>query len=138
MVFRFLFCLLVALTSSCGNTSEGRTYATYEAQLHDLVTVDQIEARMRNIAERWGLEVYEKDRNEMATLTQGKPAFYFELYLSERQPILWVTNAGAGEVIALVAISYDEDALADLDSLIMDVRQELANLDLEFAPIGSN
>jgi hypothetical protein len=106
--------------------------------LHDFVAIDQIEARMRNVAERWSLQVYEKDRDEMAALTQGKPAFYFELYLSASQPILWVTNAGAGEVIALVAIRYEEDVLDDLDRLIMDVRQELANLDLEFAPIGSN
>lgn len=131
MIYRCICITLAIFAVSCG-AGDNVLYATYKANLDDFSKIQQIEHRMREIAEHWGLKVHEKNRDEMATLTQGKPAFYIELYLEEHKPILWITNAGSGEVIAFVASDYGGIPHDDLERLVQFVLEQMKTLNLEF------
>ena len=130
MTDRIFYFLIIIFVASCGDDVVW-PHAQYEAQLGDYSKIDQVEDRMRDIAKRWKLEISEKDRGQMAFLTQGKPALFVALYF-DGDPILSVTNAGVGSKLRIRATDFGEMPLSDLEKLTQDVLKELGMLNLEF------
>ena len=133
MSIRLICVILLVLAASCEDRVI-RPHAEYEAPLGDYSKIEQVETRLRSIARHWKLEVFEKDRDQMAFVTEGKPAFFVALYF-DGDAILIVTNVGVGSKIILAATDHGEMPLGDLERLTQDVLKELGTLDLAFSRV---
>ncbi|MBA3582909.1 MAG: hypothetical protein H0W44_10735 [Gammaproteobacteria bacterium] len=79
-----------------------------------------VELAIKEVAKKWDLRIYEKDREQMKFHTQGKEAFFIVLYFN-KDPVLSLDNSGVGEVITLMAVDYGNMPIQDLKKLAYDV-----------------
>lgn len=122
--------LLVVFAASCG-ADAGKLYASYEAEFDDYSKIDQVENRLRGVAKDWEMEILEKDRDQMAFVTQNSPAFFIAMYFEE-DPILIVTNVGVGNRLVVSATDHGSMPIGSLEELFQSVLTELEALNLEF------
>ena len=114
-----IFCL-----SACGQDDVKPMYF-YKASF-DPVMVDAVADVMEEISENRQFKLFEKDREQMKFLTEGKNAFFTAFYL-KGEPILAITNVGVGEVLTLSLHDYGELPLDVLEGLAQEVRNTLKN-----------
>ena len=114
-----IFCL-----SACAQEDVKPVYF-YKASF-DPVMVDAVTEAMKDISENRQFKLFEKDREQMKFLTEGKNAFFTAFYL-KGEPILAITNVGVGEVITLSLHDYGELSLDALEGLAQEVRDTLKN-----------
>lgn len=107
-------------------------FKSCEAELDTPAKINDVDKRIRRIAKNWDFKIFEKDRASMALLTQGKSAFYIEVLAENNDPLLWVTNAGAGDLVALVVTRSKHVSEVALTRLTNEVLAELAELGLSF------
>lgn len=138
MILRFLTVTMMLLTlSSCGEAEYTPPYLHYRADF-DTAKVDEAEMTIKEIAKKWNLRVYEKDRDQMKFLTQGKEAFFIALYRDE-DPVLSLTNSGVGNVISVMAVDYGNMPVSDLERLTKEVIKVLEErLNIEFKEVGDS
>ncbi|MDZ7789189.1 MAG: hypothetical protein U5L08_01580 [Xanthomonadales bacterium] len=99
--------------------------------------IQKVETILDSEASKWNLTIQRDDRDHLEFITQGKPAFYTALLDAERNPVLWVTNAGAGEAIALVAIDFGEMPNAHFESMVISIRGQVSEqLGIDFREVG--
>ncbi len=99
--------------------------------------IEKMEALIHEIANEWGLRVYEKDREEMKFLTNGQEAFFIALYVEDDQadnfPVASVNNVGTGTVITLMITNRGEIELEELNRLAEEiVAKSRARYGIEF------
>lgn len=124
-MYRLFFILLsIFCLSACGQDDVKPVYF-YKAPF-DPVMVDAVAEVMKDISESRQFKLFEKDREQMKFLTDGKNAFFTAFYL-KGEPILAVTNVGVGEVLTLSLHDYGELPLDDLEGLAQEVRDTLKN-----------
>lgn len=100
----------------------------------DTTKVDKVEEVVRRIAEDAGFSLFEKDRAVMKHITFGKDAFFIGFYLDE-DPVLFISNAGAGEIIDLSIMDFGVMSVEELENLASRVRQELKQkLEINLSP----
>ena len=108
-------------------------HLSFKAQVDEKIDIDEIEKVMRRIAETKQLELFEKDREGMAFLTQGNPALFVGLKFND-EVIVSVTNAGVGTILVVRATDLGDLPLPELERLTHDVISELGELGIEFHP----
>ena len=92
----------------------------------DPVMVDAVADVMEEISENRQFKLFEKDREQMKFLTEGKNAFFTAFYL-KGEPILAITNVGVGEVLTLSLHDYGELPWMCWEGLAQEVRNTLKN-----------
>jgi len=98
--------------------------------------IDKVEVIIKNIAKDWNLRVFEKNRNHMKDLTQGKEAFFIGLYLEDNL-IFDITNVGVGNQIDIGLFRHDNVSINDLKKLSDQVRSNLKKeLQIDFELIS--
>lgn len=118
----FLFAVLLIGVSSCSSEYiEPRFF--YRGDFSPSL-VDGVENYMKKIAKQKGYRVFEKDRDQMRTLTQGQDAFFMSYYLEEKA-ILSIMNVGAGTVLTLSLNDYEIISIDELEQLATEVRDGL-------------
>lgn len=134
-----LLAMIATLTPSpaaenCAPAGAAGSHHSYEAQIDDYTKIDLVEERMVRLAQRWALELFEKDRDQMAFLTQGNPALFMALCYEE-QPVLNVFNVGVGETLVVAVSDFGEMPRLELERLTHDVLTELEALGLKFRQV---
>ena len=114
-----IFCL-----SACAQDDVKPVYF-YKASF-DPVMVDAVAEVMKDISENRQFKLFEKDREEMKFLTEGKNSFFTAFYLKGK-PILVLTNVGVGEVLTLSLHDNSKLPLDALEGLAQEVRNTLKN-----------
>ena len=117
MILRVCALMLFFTLSSC-EAEHKPPYLLYTANF-DVSTVNEAEAIVKKVAKKWDLRVYEKDREQMKFLTQGKDAFFIALYFNE-DPIISIGNSGVGEILRVMAIDYGNVPVSDLEKITAD------------------
>jgi hypothetical protein len=130
-MIRLLSILIMSLFMSSCEAEYTPPYLHYRADF-DIAKVDETEAVVKEIAKKWNLRVYEKNREEMKLHTQGKEAFFIALYFNE-DAVLFVHNSGVGEVLSVMAVDHGKMPISDLGKLTAEVIGALKErLNLEF------
>ena len=86
--------------------------------------VDDVENYMRDMSKRLGYDFFEKDRDDMRFLSKGMSAFFVAFHLKE-DPVLFITNVGAGTVLTLSVQDYGNVPLNDLKMLGQEIIEGL-------------
>ena len=118
--------LTVLFVVSCDGELTKPTYQ-YRAPFNPAM-VEDVEIFMRDVAKRWKLRLFEKDRKEMKVISLGKEAFLIALFLKsdpEDDWILDISNAGAGTILTLGLYEHEDMPLSELQRLDNEVRTGL-------------
>jgi hypothetical protein len=80
--------------------------------------VQLIEAYIRKLGSEMKFNIFEKDKRELSTITQGKPAFFIAFYLEgQKQPVMTITNAGVGSTLFMDFMSNKKFQADDIKAL---------------------
>ena len=79
--------------------------------------IQQIEEFIDIVATENKLRVFRKDRKNMAVLTEGNDAFYSVFYYND-DPVISITNVGAGTVLSIIATDYGNLPIEQLNSIV--------------------
>lgn len=121
---KYLFFSVAILLASCSSELHEPDFY-YKAEF-DVGLVDQVDTYFKELANTKSIEVFEKDRREMKAISQGKDAFYISYYVSDKEtPVLWVTNAGSGNVLDLGLLSNEGYPLSETEKLAVLVVSDL-------------
>lgn len=114
--------IMSVFTCGCGHAQDVPT-VVYKAEF-ETSKIEGVERIVEEIADKWKLQIFRKDKRRMSILTQGHDAFFVALYL-DRDPILFATNVGVGEVLTLGISDYGKLPREDLKRLANDVIEPL-------------
>ena len=124
---KYLFFAVAILLASC--SSEIHEPDFYYKAKFDVGLVDQVDTYFKELANTKSIEIFEKDRREMKAISQGKDAFYISYYVSDKEtPVLWVTNAGSGNVLDLGLLSNEGYPLSETEKLAALVVSDLKKM----------
>ncbi|MEX2148686.1 MAG: hypothetical protein WD793_00590 [Steroidobacteraceae bacterium] len=133
VAIRSVVLLVSAFASGCGQTQDVST-VVYKAPF-DTSQIEGVEKIVDDVASKWKLRVFRKDRRELSLVTQGHDAFFVALYLG-RDPIVFLTNAGVGTVLTLGINDYGtlsvENQVRLANDLVFPLREYL-NIDLRLS-----
>ena len=122
--------LLAALCASCVDVTQ-YPFATYRAT-YNAETIAETEAVIDELASKYQYEVVRQDREEMAELSGGAPAFLTALYC-EDDLVLVVSNVGIPGRIRVQAFEYDALFRSEVELALNDLMTELeSELDISF------
>ena len=111
---KFYVVILALILSSCGEVNR-KIPLLYQANF-DASKIEEVEGAMEIISKKWGLRLFQKDRERMKYLTQGKEAFFIALYFNG-DAVLSLNNVGVGEVLSLMIVDYGIMPKNDLERL---------------------
>ena len=118
--------LVVILLVACSE-QPSRPFAIYRAD-YDPGVIPKTEAIIDEIASQFEFRVFRKNREQMAYLTRGTPAFYTALYFGEHA-VLTISNVGAGKTVTIHATDFghvDRSKLNQaLELLVHKLKSEL-------------
>jgi hypothetical protein len=116
----------------CACESESApVYLLYRAPF-DVSQVDEADGLIKALASEWELRVFENSRSEMRGITDGKPAFSVTLFF-ENDPVLFLSNAGVGEILSLFVMDFGEMPIEELQRLTAQVGRALEDrLSIDF------
>ncbi len=120
MAFKFqvIVCVLVLfLVSSCDNYK--KNFLEYRADFNPQ-KVDLAEKIIIQFADNNKLRVFNKDKNDMSSLSRGKNAFYIALYY-KGDPLLSITNVGVAVQLRVSSIDYNNMPKVELAELTLDL-----------------
>lgn len=118
------------LACGCGGAQDIPT-VVFKADF-DPARIEEVEVLVDEIAGRWNLRVFRKDKKQMSILTQGEAAFFVALYL-EQDPIVVLTNVGVSNILSLVISDLGSMHVTELDRLtaeIVDSLEQRLEIDL--------
>lgn len=122
LVSRCVLLLVLASISACGATQD-IPVVVYEGNF-DNSQIDAVEEVIDDVANRWKLQVFRKNRADMTILAQGSEAFFVALKFQD-DPILILTNVGATDVLHLATNDYGKLPVEELDRLARDAMESL-------------
>lgn len=122
MVLRVVIFILVMSLLACG-AGYKEPHALYNAPF-DPQQIDGVVEFIYEIADKWNLELEEKDRGQMKYLTQGQEAFRIYLVL-EGDMVILIGNAGFGTTLSLMVMDYGHMPVEELDRLTNEIKSEL-------------
>lgn len=98
--------LLALCLSACAE--EEWDFAYYERAEFNNMTINEIEDFVRDIAKRWGLQVYEVPKKSLVrtNLKGSRGLFSMGVYVEGSDgPVFWIGNRGAAHILSLM-MSY--------------------------------
>lgn len=116
------------LLSGCSSAQEAPT-TVYKGPF-EASKVDAADAAVGDVAKKWNLRVFRKDRKHMRRLTDDKEAFFVALYF-DKDPVVVVTNVGVATVLSVTISNYGRMPVQDLNRLTTDVIDTLKQLGVE-------
>jgi len=106
----------------------------------DPKNVNTLEKFIKQLAKDKGFQIFEKDRNQMSFLSQGKEAFYISYYIHEDiGPVMWISNVGAPNILVLGFNSFSDFSRENAKELAIVIINYLKNeLDTCMMPVDPN
>lgn len=137
---KLVLCLSALFLFSCSGSSSYEKPDFYFEGAFKASLVDDLEAYVKELAGDKSFRVFEKDRDQMKVLTQGKDALYISLYKGVGdKPVLWISNVGTGTVLTLGLLSNDSFSLSDTkklsDEVVLYLKKEM---DVEMNAVSPN
>lgn len=134
-VLRVITCLLSLTLPACGGSYK-EYYAAYEAPFDpQLDKINAVELFIHDIAGEWGLDVKEREREEMKFITSGMDAFQISLRRNGDMVIL-VSNAAIGTKLYLRLYHSRHMASEEVNRLAEEIKDGLERgFGLAFCPI---
>ena len=106
-----VLCCISSITSCVGDNVRP---AFLFRSVFDPDTVNDVEIFMRALSEQWEFRLYEKDREEIESVTRGEQEAFFLFLYYEDDSILAMGNVGAGNVITLDLYDFGKMPLGKL------------------------
>lgn len=126
----FAFALTILIGCSACRVEHHPHHEEFQAEINfSNSDIGRVELLMKKTADDWGLDYFEKDREEMALLNEGEPTFYISLRL-EKDSILLLTNVLVPNQLILATTDYGKHSLTHLEQLVSSVQNALES---EFA-----
>ena len=123
--------LLSLFLNSCGS-SYTPPHLMYSAEHFNTQDIPEVEKLIRNVANKWDLQIKEKDRGQMKILSSEGEAFFIFLLRNEKV-ILHIGNVGANRIITLMFYNQGQLPVNELEQLAAEIKNELeSRFNLEF------
>lgn len=122
----FKVCILIILNTFFLSSCESENidpYLSYKADFSPTL-VGAVENFTKEIAEKYGLRVFEKPRRNMRVLSNGKEAFFIALYDGDI-PIVIITSVGVSNILHLSFFDDGQFTKPQLDALANDINNGL-------------
>ena len=126
-MLELFYAIVFSIVCWSGCESELTKPALYYTAPFDPALVDEVEAFMKELAEKRGFEVFEHDREQMKFVSSGQEALFIAFYAGEErnidQYVLDITNLGTVFILAL--FEKENMPLSELERLSQEVRHGL-------------
>lgn len=129
---KILALLFVVFLTACDSEYYPPAFV-YRASF-DITDANKIETYAKELANARGFRVFEKSREEMKGITNGKEAFFIAFYNGGKLPIFTISNAGTGIVLSIMISINDDFKIDDANELAARVKEDLKckfNINLE-------
>lgn len=118
--------LILVIVCGCVDAQEAPTSvdriepaAVYKGEF-DHSKIGAVESIVDEVAQRWRLRIFRKNREHMKHLTQGRDAFFVALYF-ENDAVLALTNVGVGTVLTMITTDHGKMPLHELNGVASDI-----------------
>lgn len=112
----------ILLLNACDSEHVAPTFI-FEAPFNPNM-VDEVEVYIKEVADKNGLRVFEKGRDQMRALSKGKEAFFIAFYY-DNDPILSISSVGVPDLIRLSLYDFGKITLPDLEALAIEIKYGL-------------
>jgi len=124
-MYKSFILLFILFILGCSESSFIKPHVMYRADFSG-EHIKQIEEFIDTIADKNKFRVFRKGRENMAVLTKGKKAFFSALYYKD-DPIIIISNAGAGTILSISATDYGILPIEQLDGILKQLTDFLTN-----------
>lgn len=138
MLKSFAITLLALCLSACAE--EEKDFAYYERAEFNNMTISEVEDFVRDIAKRWGLQVYEIPKKSLVRTNQkgSRGLFSMGVYVEgTNEPVFWIGNRGVAHILSLM-MSYEKVGFspACVDRLHKELKSGLkAQFGIDLQPV---
>ena len=122
-IFGLLGCLSMLLfVVSCGSSSVP-PHEVYESKF-DPKKIDRVEMQLDEIAKKWDMTLFRKDRDSMRYLSQDIDAFFTCFYF-EDECVLAVSTVGTPKHVQLMSLDFGVLPISKLEKLTSLVAKDI-------------
>jgi hypothetical protein len=82
----------------------------------ETINIERVEKYIDILAEKNDLRIFRKEREDMAILSNGSPAFFTALYYKEN-PVFVATNVGVSSTLSISITDYGSFPIDKLENL---------------------